>query len=276
MKADLHNHLRTSSNIRKSDFNKAINLATERLGRNCMFGIVDFADRRYQHFIELSSRFDREYIGKDKRGVRVYNREEDLNVVVVHGEEVPTKQGHLLVMGLGVNAHLKHNKTIEDTIKEAKDYNPDVTLISDHPFGWKGVGEYIKSNLDILGKIDAIEGFNAEAIGSNKKALDFYKSIKTDFPNVGFISTSDGHSWYEFCRNWSELDNNLLYLTPEDIFSKYFREAVKKTDEYTPRQTSVLTGLSGAVDHIADLVFIVKIAPKIGLGKLFETDIPKN
>jgi hypothetical protein len=52
IKADLHNHLRTSSNISYSDFNNSIDIALDRLGSGGMFGMINFDDKRYEKYIE--------------------------------------------------------------------------------------------------------------------------------------------------------------------------------------------------------------------------------
>ena len=122
MKAALHEHLKTSSKLNDFSFNYAINLAKKRLGSECVFGVIDFNDKRYDKFIGLPG-YKRYYIGEDKRAIKAVNSLDNLNAIVVHGEEVPTKQGHVLVIGLGSKTFLKHNRIIEDTIKEARDYN---------------------------------------------------------------------------------------------------------------------------------------------------------
>jgi len=267
VRAALHEHLRTSSKLKKGCFNKIFGLANKRLGSNGIFSLVDFDDKRYKYLIGLQG-YDRNYIGEDRRAIKAYG------VVCVHGEEVPTKQGHLLVIGLGYNTHLKHNRTIKDTVKETRDYNSEATIILDHPFGWKGVGEYVKKHLEVLYEIDAIEGFNAEAVGANKKALDFYLEIKKDYPHLGFFSTSDGHSvLYEFCRSWTEIDK-LDYSSP-DRFSKTLRTAVQNTDENTVSRKSKVRGLVGAIGHTLGLILILGIAPKIGLENYFNKGIER-
>jgi len=273
IKAALHEHLKTSSKLKKGSFDKAIEYAIWRLGFHCIFGIADFDDKRYKHFIEMDG-FDREYIGEDRRAVRIKSYGDNVDVGIVHGEEVPTKQGHLLVKGLGADTYLKHERTIEDTIKEARDYNPHAVIILDHAFGWRGCGDYIVRNLDILRKVDAIEGFNAEDLFGNKKARKFYMQQVTKFPHLGFISTSDGHSWYEFCRTWTELDKP--DYSSADKFSQTFRRAVQSTDEYTTHSNNYLAGFFGAAVHAWNLEWILKIAPKLGLKSLYETERPDN
>src|SRR3989344_1224638 len=120
VKADLHNHWRTSSRFRKRDLNHAVDVAGNRLGSNGLIGLVNFSDRRYEMTIN-SPGYERDYLGENKNGVRVYGSNGTL--IIVKGQEVPTKQGHILVLGLGVDKHLKERGTLEETIAEADDNN---------------------------------------------------------------------------------------------------------------------------------------------------------
>lgn len=104
IKADLHNHLRTSSIFENSDFNNSIDTASKKLGGGACFGLINMHDRRYEKFADLKG-YEREWIGDNKNGI--YIPEKD--VLVVRGQEVTTKQGHLLV-GLGYDVHLKISK----------------------------------------------------------------------------------------------------------------------------------------------------------------------
>ena len=282
MKAALHEHLQTSSKLDDFSFNYAINLAKERLGLECAFGVIDFNDKRYHSFINLLG-YEREFIGEDKRALRVLNLLDNLNIIVVHGEEVPTRQGHVLVMGLGSEQHLKHNRTIEDTIKEAKDLNHNAVIIADHPFYIEGLGPYLREKRELIHEFDALE-LNGEAsfgipksplpYGSNKETLEFYMEIKNNFPNLGLISSQDGHSFYEFCRGWTDLEKP--DLSSAENFSKTFRKAVQNTNESTPSYLSNYIGMIGAIEHICGLIWILKIAPKIGLGRFYEVERPDN
>ena len=64
VKADLHNHLRTSSILRNEDFNQAIDLASKRLGSSGIFAMVNFYDKRYENFISLKG-YNRDSLGEN-------------------------------------------------------------------------------------------------------------------------------------------------------------------------------------------------------------------
>jgi len=287
--ASLHEHLRTSSRIPEGYFNRVFKLANDRLGKESIFGFVDFDDKRYKKLIG-SKGYDRDYIGEDRRATRV------LGVTCVHGEEVPTKQGHLLVFGLGHNIHLKHGRELGETIKEARDYNLDAVIIPDHLFWHKGLGNYLKRKLkevegedvppedSVLAQIDAIEGFNSEAcfgfpVGpfpfkANKNAVDFYRRAKEYFPYWGFICSGDGHSLYEFCRTWNEIDSPNV-TESEEIFSESFRKSVQSTNEESVCRKACVRGLVGAVDHIIDLGVILGVAPRIKMNRYFDKGVER-
>ena len=273
VKADLHNHLRTSSRSYDVDFNRAIDIATRRLGDGAIFGVVNFADKRYEHFTGLRG-YERVYVGEKNNGIYVPQQ----NVLVIKGQEVPTNEGHILVFGLGKDVHLKQYRTLQDTLKEAVDNNG--VVIVDHPFHSHGLGNYLESNPSTLKSIDAIEVHNGEGAfgipktpfpyGANRKAQEFYDRIKRDFPHLGALASSDGHSMYELGRSWTEIDG--LNLEEKTNFVNSLRKSIRNTNSQTPKRKK--NAVFGAIDHLIDLAFIVKVAPKLGLGKLFETDRP--
>jgi hypothetical protein len=130
--------------------------------------------------------------------------------------------------------------------------------------------------------IDAIEIHNGEAAfglpigplkkGANNTAQKYCKTIEAmfDYPNVGALSTSDGHSLYELGSSWTELDQPNIVKNSEFINS--LRESIRKTNSKTPKKMK--NSIVGAIDHLIDLVWITMIAPKLSLGYFYETDRP--
>ncbi|OIO42428.1 hypothetical protein AUJ62_01190 [Candidatus Pacearchaeota archaeon CG1_02_32_21] len=276
VKADLHNHLRTSSIFRDRDFNLALDLACKRLGKNGTFGMINFSDRRYEHFIELRG-YDRLEVGNNGNAVYIPEKK----VLVIKGQEIPTKQGHLLVLGLEKDKHMKEWRDVKDTVKEAKDNNG--TIVLDHSFYKHGLGYYIFGVMpELLCEIDAIEVHNGEAsLGipfvktgyskvPNSLAKGLYHYWKKTFPDLGALSVSDGHSLYELGSSWTEI--NFPYIESKDKFNDSLRESVRKAN--LDSQMKMKKSRIGAIDHVLDLKFITSVAPKIGLGYLFETDRP--
>ncbi len=268
-KADLHNHLRTSSILEDSDFNNSIDVASKKLGAGACFGMINMHDRRYEKFVNLKG-YDREWVGDNKNAI--YIPEKD--VLVVRGQEITTKQGHLLVLGLGYDIHLKNGISLEDTLKKARDNNG--TIIADHPFYMEGTGNYLEKNLKLLEYFDAIEVHNGEAafglpvspfsIGANKNAQEFYKIIKKYYNHLGAIASSDGHSIEEIGSNWTEIDK------PE--YNKNFiyslRESIRNTNLESCKKMK--GSVFSSVKHLSELVSIIALG-KIG-SKKFETERP--
>ncbi len=268
VKADFHNHLRTSSRLSDEDFNAAIDIASERLGLGGTFGMINFADKRYEKFTQLIG-YKREYVGENRNAIYVPERD----VLVVKGQEVPTKQGHLLILGLGWDEHITPYMTLEDTLKQAKEeYN--ATIIGDHLFFTQaqGAGRYLGENFHLVKDLDAIEVYNGEAAIhplANFRAQNLFNRIVT-YP-TGAISTSDGHSLLEIGRNWTEIDE-IDRGNPENYLT-----SLKESVQNTKRAKKMRRGSRiGAVNHVIDLIWILKVAPKIGLGFLYETERPEG
>jgi len=202
--ADLHNHLRTLSDMSKLSFNEVIDIAKQRLGAGGILGIVNFNDERYEQFSNLPG-YERQDLGNG-----FYVPEKD--ILVVKGQEIPTKQGHILVLGIEKGKHLKPGKDLEETIKESLDN--DGIIIMDHPFYHAGVGEYIKQAPILAECFDGIEVYNSEAElyiprilprNANEKARKLYEEVK-EFSEIGALFSSDGHSLAEIGRSYTQLE----------------------------------------------------------------------
>lgn len=255
-KASLHEHLRTASNLRQEDFNKAIDIAGQRLGDYGIFAMTNFNDERYEQFVSLKG-YERDYVGEDKNAVYIPHKK----VLVVKAQEVPTKQGHFLALGLGHEKHIKPDQTLEDTIKSAIDFG--AIKIADHPFFIAGIGPYLENHPELIGLFDAIETHNGEVfyLHGNSKAAAFYNSLGWDNYQLGALSSSDGHSMHELGKSWTEIDFPNIKNPKE--FIPTLKKAVRSTNLQTPRKNH--TSYAGAFDHIGKLVFMTKIAPKLGI-----------
>ncbi len=263
VKADLHNHLRTSSASCDGDFNKVVDIAAKRLGEDAIVGLANFGDDRYERFSNLQG-YDRVFVGEDKNGFYIPEKK----VLIVKEQEVPTSEGHLLVLGLRYGEHVKQNRSLADTLSDIQDRGAGA--VADHPFYLCGIGESLQQNLEIIEKLDAIEVHNGEASlgfpigplpwGANRRAQKFYEEIKKEFPHLGALASSDGHSMYELGRSWTEIEMPDLQRN----FVTSLRDSIKQTHLRTPKQ--MRSAIFGAMDHIMDLIFLTKIAPKLGLA----------
>lgn len=265
VKADLHNHLRTSGRYYEGDFNRVVEHASRKLGAGAVLGVINFLDWRYEHLIN-SKGYERQNLGENKNGIYVPEKD----IYLIRGQEIPTKEGHLLVLGTGEGSYLKKERKIEDTIKEAKDQN--AIIVVEHPFYLAGLGSYLEKNLELLEQVDAIEIYNSTAafglpfspfpFRANKKAQEFYAKIKQDFPHLGAISSSDGHSFYEVGSSWTEIKK-----PSNKDFVSALRDSIRETNLNTPRKTK--SSVFGSLDHLVDLVLITQIGFRIGLEDFY-------
>ncbi len=92
-----------------------------REGQNTLIALVNFNDTRYQKIVntrgDVPKGFDI-YDDHVERFVGVYDKQRELWNFVLRGQEVPTDQGHLLV--LGGNEEIER-RVVEDVLKEAED-----------------------------------------------------------------------------------------------------------------------------------------------------------
>lgn len=263
-KADLHNHLRTFTKRdfnNNGDFNRAIDIIARRLGENGVVSVTTFDDRNYERFIDSDSKgYERVPVGINKQGVYVPEKK----VLIVKSQEVPTKRGHLLVLGLGYDENLKQNRSLEETISEADDKtNGEAIKIADHMFFASGVGFYLEYCPELIHYFDAFE-INGEAVYGNKKAKRFYSKVKPKNPQLGILFSSDGHSFHELGKSWTEIDFPDIENPNEFIFT--LKQEINSTNLKTPRREHV--SYLGFADHAAKLA-ARELGVKLGFGKYF-------
>lgn len=274
IKADLHNHLRTSS--RMSGLVKpTIDKARKTLGPGGIIGLVNFDDSRYEDF---ANQRVNGYEHQDTAETLYFPNQD---VLVVKGEEVQTAQGHLLVLGLPTGKHMISRRPLDDTILEAKE-RYDAITIADHPLYKEGCGVVLRFlperyfSPDSQYKLDAVETHNGEAAFScfgllprnaNIRAQQMMNNLslaKTDLSKVGEIYSSDGHSVYEIGSSWTELDipEQVCITQDTSIVKQALKKAVQETNPFTPRKNT--NSRFGAIDHISDLVTLIALG-KIGI-----------
>jgi len=199
---DIHTH--GAGTFSAGKFRKVLKVAAQRLVEDNGIGIVGIADfdgrnstdSRYDHL----TRQQGETIVSMGYGIYSPTR----RVLLIHSQEVPTQQGHLLFTGIK-ERKLKAGRTIEDTFKEAEDlYQGALISTAVHPFFLYGVGKYLLEHRDLIEKLDSWEVHNGSAIGipkiapygTNEAAEDAYFRLQasSNFPNLGATSSSDAHS----------------------------------------------------------------------------------
>lgn len=241
VKADLHNHLRTSSNLKQEDFNRAIDLAEKRLGKNSIFALANFSDNKYEQFTGLRG-YERQYLGENKNAIYVPSKK----VLVIKAQEIPTQQGHVSALGLHYNQQIQEHRSLEETLEEIDNATDGEAIkIASHPFFQYGIGDYLQKHPDLLEFLDAIEIHNGEAMFGNQEALAFYKELfKQSFP-IGALSVSDGHSFHELGTNWTSIE---FPETNPMNFLHSLKYSIRDTNHYTSKKTS--TSYLGAAGHL--------------------------
>ncbi len=255
MKVDLHNHLRTDSRIHLLNFDKVLNTTERRLGHPSTIGLVNYKDQRFEDFCKLFSDFYKSHYLQNALYIPFYD------VTIIKGQEVPTKQGDLLVIGLERDVHLKNGRDLSDTLKDAKDKD-GITICC-----YENI-DYLKAHPETLKEVDAIETFNGEANlwipgiierKANDKAQRFYNQAKKDYPHLGEFISSDGHSLYELGRSWMEIP--ALNLESASKLNESLRKGLQLSKK---NKKSKLIGTLGAITHAIDLTCCIALM-KIGI-----------
>lgn len=247
VKADLHNHLRTGKHTLDGDFNKAVDYARKNLGKNAILGIINRNDSRYEKLISQKGYF-RELSDLDGSSVYVPEKE----VYLIKGQEVRTKKGNILVLGLSPRDYVLNGTSLERAISSAKEKGGIV--IASAPFYQSGIGNYLIKKRESLKGIDAIEVYNSKAefsfpIGpfpenANETAKDFYKYVCGIYAPLGAISSSDGNSFYEIGSSYTEFQN-----PDRKNFKRWLKEEIKRSNLETERKNS--SSKRGMLEHIA-------------------------
>jgi hypothetical protein len=257
IKADLHNHLRTLSGM-NGLFNKTVDKVRSSLGVGGLIGLVNYEDKRYESFVNQRG-YERKNIGS-----AIYIPEKD--VVIVKGQEIPTNQGDLLVLGLKENKHLKSGKSLEYTFNEARDNNG--IILADHLFYFAGIGCYLRRNQSLLKYLDGIEVHNGEAnvwipkiapANANNISQEFYGKIKNNF-NIGAICVSDGHSIFEIGSSYSSIEKP--NIENSEVLNKSLRKSIREHKDFS--QDKQTNSNLRALDHIGKLI-VLKTLQKVGI-----------
>lgn len=226
MKTDLHNHL--GRNGKNPGFDETINIVYNRLGNNSMFGVTNCTsgDYRFENFTKQKGRSERVWLDEEKRILFIPEKQ----IYIIGTEEVQTKQGHLLIVGMPSNKKIqKTDKTLslEEALNRADDLNG--IKIAVHPFSKDGLGDYLIPNQDLCKDLDGWEVYNASAElaipgvlpkGANKKSMEFYNLYLENKYPLGMCAFTDGHSVEVIGRSYSDYSG----ISREDLFSSLKQE----------------------------------------------------
>lgn len=230
IRVDLHNHLSTFSY--KGVFNKVINKASRELGSGGVLGVLDSYnmkgdyDPRYERFSELPG-YERTNLGN-----AIYVPEK--NLLVVHGQEAETRQGHILIFGLPGDRQIKHNH-LEDVMEESVEEN--AILILDHPFFLGTSLPYLRKRPSLFQLLDGFEVQNGEAclpippyFFANQRAKRFYDLFIKPSYYIGAMSFSDGHSIAEIGSNFTWLDEP--DITDSESLIRTLKSSIRQHKDY--------------------------------------------
>ncbi|MFH1787641.1 MAG: PHP-associated domain-containing protein [archaeon] len=235
VRVDLHNHL-AHDNLkcfeREKFLNKVIDKSYDTLGDGGVVGLANCVEPygRYEKFTELSGyervEFENALYFPEKK------------ILVVKAQEVFADKGDILALGIPKNYHIGklgevRKRSIEDAIKQAKDLGAIIGI--DHGCFIDGAIPYLRKNLKLLEDVDFIEPHNGNAwiphpkyFRANKQAQEFYREVLKEFPHLGGISSSDGHSVFEIGSSYSSLDMKI-----EDDLTESLRKAIRNHKDWS-------------------------------------------
>lgn len=268
-RADLHYHGTTPGIFSRGLSERMLRVGERRLATPENYGVMgmdNFGDRRYECLLEALGD------SVDDRDFFFYSPPH--NMVVIKGEEVPTKEGvHLLGIGLPKGKHVLPGKggiSIEDASKKIRDLGG--LVVADHPYSRNGIGLFCREMgweipYDLL---DGWEIYNAEAEAripkllpphANKDAtVEYYGSDarrEAAGQSLSPLVSSDGHSLFELGKSHRTVSLPVDYtlLTPETL-----REGL---NDYNPTLSVTGGGTVGAWKHAIEMVPWMFLAPHL-------------
>jgi hypothetical protein len=250
IKADLHNHFTTKSRV--LDVNRVADRVYESLGKGGICALVNYEDKRFEAFAERAEPFG------NRLGNAVYFPDRD--VLVLKGEEIPTLDGDLLVLGLEEGAHLTSAKPLHYTMDEGKEKGGIIVVTS--PYFMSETGDFLERFPFCIRHADAIETHNGNATKrANRKAEELHESgVRNGYVLLGKIAVSDGHSFREVGSSYTEffVETKPEYSNSKDVVSQ-IRGLVRAAD----RELHTTNSRLGTFCHATALVPHI-IASKMG------------
>ncbi len=212
VEADLHTHLGPGG--KNPGFDESMDLFHEKLGDGGIVVIANFADDsghgRFEEFVEQGGgKYERVPIG-DKRA---YYVPPPIGMLIIKGQEIQAKDGHLLAIAMPYREVIKTTET-RGAMQAAKDLGSLFGPV--HPFYNYGMGPYLFKHLYLLSEFAFLEGGNGSAElhipiitkrNANPLAHDFYhdKILSNPKLDIGIIYASDAHSVEAVGTSWTKL-----------------------------------------------------------------------
>jgi hypothetical protein len=270
VRASLHEHLKTGGWPGKIKVNSVVDKAVRTLGENGVLGVTNYSPATRYEDLANSRGYERDNLGN-----ALYFR--DQKIVVVKGDEImvrlPEGRAEILALGTEEGKHPRHNRPLEDTLREIHDLRGIAGII--HPFHLDGLGPYLMEDVSHLEGIDFFETFNGEAslwlpgaTRSNQKAEEFFAEVRTKYlyslRNLGRSVASDGHSIYEIGANWIQIP--ALDLTDRGTIVESLRQGlmIAANQNLEAKDDTSGVNITGALDHLVKAI-IGKSARKLGI-----------
>jgi hypothetical protein len=244
LNVDFHNHLQTGSSFRKKSktlseklknlfFDEGFDSLSDVLKKSMktnldVLYITNYADSRYEDWtseeqIENARKQGYEmekgdYYTLAKKGTKI--------IVIGKSQEVPTKQGHLLVAGLKRNKKITNEKSLDETLSEIND---NELKIADPPYvrvEHSGILRNSKNVQEEIKKFDAIERngnfylpFSTSDIRTRFSAKKYNKVVVTD---------SDGHHPKDIGKTYNSIFSNVVNYDSELSFRDSINKAIRE------------------------------------------------
>ena len=257
VKSTPHNHLRTSSYITERDANQAVQIASQRLGKGGVFGVVGFnpssteVDPRWDLFVQ-NLRYE-----KISTINGIYLSEKDL--LAIREQEVPTAEGyHVLLIGTTPDQNIKNGSSLDEVLDLGEKFG--ALVVADHPFGRRGIGEFLQDSPEYYKKFHGYEVFNGIIRESqNRSAQEEYDAVRIGYPQLSEFVSDDGHSTYELGRSYSNIRMPNHYEPfrndPEKVNETLKNGYQANRDENLGHQRTPCR--RGYLDHAADLILLI-------------------
>lgn len=245
LKIDFHNHGQTGSNFRKKPKNlrewiKGLFLSEgfdnlqhilEKMSNSELdvLYITNFSDLRYENWTSKEQLDFAKLRGYqiEKGDYYTFFKKDGKVKVLSKSQEVPTKQGHALFVGLKRNKKISDNKSLDETLKETNDRE---LKIADHPFclikGQNGVMAYSKNHEEDAKKFDAFErngNFYLPFSFANLRAINYSKKY-----NIPLVVNSDGHHPKDIGNCYNLFQSRDLNYSSEGAFRDSITRAVRE------------------------------------------------
>jgi len=260
---DLHTHLFTTwdkgrfSLERGSRESDAILDAIRDKGLD---GIVlaNFADYRYEKFVRDMRRWgDMKYIPVKNLGnaLVVVDKEETKEIKIIRGEEVPTPQGHVLVIGMDYGCNIGQGRTLTEVCKIAR--SSGASIVSAHTFYSQGVREELVRNPHLF--------HSWESKNCNHKPLsdEIIMDIGISICKKG-IHVSDSHNRKDLGNAYIEVDGGFDFLSSDEMRDSM--RDVLVTGKFNPVMVR-MNPLASRLFHIPLAMYDGCFRMKVGLLK---------